>query len=181
MSQVTKAMLREKVNIYKFTETNKGCKAHKDPSCLCDVVIPNGEPLEIKYGSNVMFGELALKVLGAETLTPSNMYHWAGYLLGSHNMFRNMHKNFGVDDNVRRCGGATSIRRSFGTTPWMMLPQDIRKKLYHAAVYEKMPWPQAKQMLAELELEPNDMRYVAKVYNTRRYAKRVAPLSPLEL
>ena len=63
----------------------------------------------------------------------------------------------------------------------MMLPQDVRKKLYHAAVYEKQSWTVAKLMLAELELEPNDMRYVAKVYNTRRYAKRVAPLSPLEL
>jgi len=151
-----------------FEPSGVGCLEHADPECLCDVLIQ--QVLSVDYGSNVLFGALALQMIGSEFLEVSNIYRWAAVMLGMYDQVREVPVSTarGSGSTVR-VGSSTVIRRQNGITPWMSLDKDVRSALNECARIEKLTWTEAKWIINDLDLTPEEVRYIAKCYNIRRY------------
>ena len=169
---------------HQFARTGVGCGwIDHEPSCLCDVNID--QPTPIRYGSNIMFGKLALEVLDDTKVRSGNFYNWASLTLGMYDKFRTLPNVY-----LKYCGGNANgdeetmtvlvydsesegvVRQENSklelqaNTPWSSLPKHVRDGLLESARSD-MSWELARLQLP-LWTPPAGLPYIKRHYGQRR-------------
>lgn len=158
--------LKTRLPRYRFTPTSAVCAVHGDPTCLCDVSLPTVST-PILFGTNVLFGNTALKAVGAENVSPTNFYAWAEYLLGSYETFIRLPLEQYRDNDDESPPPRTQFS---GVSGWMLLGKPLRQHLNQCA-RDGLKWSEVKHLVTASGLAPDDVRYISRAYNVRAYSR----------
>lgn len=149
---------------HKFVQTGVGCKAHDDPTCLCDVKIPE-TPIPVTLSGELRYGTVAAKLLEIDEITPDVFHEFISVMLGMADHAAKLAANTGRNYVPNGKGN----NHTGELTPWSSLDDETQSTMRECWKL-KVKWSEAKQFLPET-LTATDLKYIATYYNQRLYAK----------